>query len=93
MIFATSYSQLCPHVDTQIVGLLYKKLTPAGKMISNSLRVIPNAMLATYLHRISYKNVEQEHEMLIRSQTREIWPEDPAWPDPYGNDPYDIGRQ
>ncbi len=18
------------------------------------------------------------------------WPEDPAWPDPFGNDPYDI---
>lgn len=22
--------------------------------------------------------------------TTQVWPEDPAWPDPYGNDPYDI---
>jgi hypothetical protein len=22
-----------------------------------------------------------------------FWPEDPCWPDPSGNDPYDIGRR
>jgi len=26
-----------------------------------------------------------------RGSTR-VWPEDPAWPDPFGNDPYDIAR-
>ena len=21
-----------------------------------------------------------------------VWPEDPAWPDPFGNDPYDLSE-
>jgi hypothetical protein len=31
--------------------------------------------------------------MMINSVTTYGWPEDPAWPDPYGNDPYDITNQ
>lgn len=30
--------------------------------------------------------------MLIRIFSYKAWPEDPAWPDPYDNDPYDITR-
>ncbi len=30
--------------------------------------------------------------MLIKSEFITLWPEDPAWPDPFGNDPYDIAR-
>jgi hypothetical protein len=22
--------------------------------------------------------------------SKHVWPEDPAWPDPFGDDPYDI---
>lgn len=29
--------------------------------------------------------------MLINNQQLSAWPEDPAWPDPFGDDPYDIG--
>lgn len=25
-------------------------------------------------------------------RTIQVWPEDPAWPDPYGNDPYDLSH-
>ena len=30
--------------------------------------------------------------MLVHDYRIEAWPEDPAWPDPYGNDPYDIRK-
>ena len=29
--------------------------------------------------------------MLTNNQQLSAWPEDPAWPDPFGDDPYDIG--
>jgi hypothetical protein len=28
--------------------------------------------------------------MLCDNKQHKIWPEDPAWPDPHGNDPYDV---
>jgi hypothetical protein len=28
--------------------------------------------------------------MLSSNQQLKAWPEDPAWPDPFGDDPYDI---
>lgn len=28
--------------------------------------------------------------MLNLNQSVHAWPEDPAWPDPFGDDPYDI---
>jgi hypothetical protein len=28
--------------------------------------------------------------MLLNSKYQMAWPEDPSWPDPYGDDPYDI---
>lgn len=30
--------------------------------------------------------------MLSSNQQLNLWPEDPAWPDPFGDDPYDISR-
>jgi hypothetical protein len=29
---------------------------------------------------------------MSEKSTVQSWPEDPAWPDPFGNDPYDIAR-
>jgi hypothetical protein len=29
---------------------------------------------------------------MICLRTIQTWPEDPAWPDPYGNDPYDLSH-
>jgi hypothetical protein len=31
--------------------------------------------------------------MVNRGLSISAWPEDPAWPDPFGNDPYDIFSQ
>lgn len=28
--------------------------------------------------------------MLLNNKSFTAWPEDPAWPDPFGDDPYDI---
>jgi hypothetical protein len=51
-----------------------------------------NPLLASILH-----NISQEHligaEMMTYKVSTHGWPEDPAWPDPYGNDPYDITNQ
>lgn len=30
--------------------------------------------------------------MLNRGHIPNAWPEDPAWPDPFGNDPYDLTK-
>ena len=35
--------------------------------------------------RVGRKNV-----MRNKAHNLSIWPEDPAWPDPSGNDPYDV---
>jgi hypothetical protein len=28
--------------------------------------------------------------MMTSPSLKGMWPEDPAWPDPFGDDPYDI---
>lgn len=30
--------------------------------------------------------------MQIHKNLSKAWPDDPSWPDPYGNDPYDITK-
>ncbi len=29
---------------------------------------------------------------MLLNKSLQAWPEDPAWPDPFGDDPYDIKR-
>jgi hypothetical protein len=50
-------------------------------------------MVISYGADIAYIKVQKEYrrnEMLRNNEQLMAWPEDPAWPDPFGDDPYDI---
>jgi hypothetical protein len=38
------------------------------------------------------KRFTRRKSMQIHTDLFDAWPDDPAWPDPYGNDPYDITK-